>query len=201
MTIEQKQCILKFFGCYDGAIDGAWGPLSVAGTKRLQQRLGIPDDGVWGPQTDAAARKAIGESADLLVPEEEQSVVLESGTFWDHIKYWTREEFRCRCHEYYDEPLCSGFPVEPDQTLVELVDDLREKGGRPGHRSSGIRCPIHNSRSKGVENSKHLYGKALDFYIEGLSGAQLLAQAQADPRTNYAYIINQGEPYVHVDVK
>jgi uncharacterized protein YcbK (DUF882 family) len=84
---------------------------------------------------------------------------------------------------------------------VELVDDIRGKAGRPGHRSSGIRCQIHNSRSGGVANSKHLKGKALDFYIEGLTGAQLLKLCQDDPRTSYAYIIKQGEPYVHVDVK
>lgn len=200
MTIKQKQAILAFFGCYDGIIDGDWGPLSVSGTKKLQEKLGIPDDGIFGPQTEAAARKAIGEGKDKLT-EETPKTEAERGTFWDGIKYWTREEFRCRCREYYPEPLCSGFPVEPDQTLVELVDDLRAKAGAPGHRSSGIRCPIHNSRSKGVANSKHLYGKALDFYIEGLTGAQLLKLAQADPRTSYAYIINPGEPYVHVDVK
>ena len=201
MTIEQKQCILKFFGFYAEDIDGIWGPKSVQATIELQNRLGIPDDGIWGPQTDAAARKAVGDGADLLVPEDQKPIVPTVGTFWDHIKYWTREEFRCRCSEYYPEPFCSGFPVEPDQTLVELVDDLRAKAGRPGHRSSGIRCPIHNSRtSRSAANSRHLSGKALDFYIEGLTGAQLLAMAQADKRTRYAYIINQGEPYVHVDV-
>jgi hypothetical protein len=41
-------------------------------------------------------------------------------------------------------------------------------------------------------------GKALDFCIEGLSGSQLLARAQSDPRTRYAYIID-GQ-WVHVDV-
>lgn len=200
MTIEQKQCILKFFGCYGGIVDGDWGALSAQGTKKLQGKLGIPDDGVWGPQTEETARKAIGEGKDKLT-EEAPKTDAERGTFWEHIKYWTREEFRCRCREYYPLPFCGGFPVEPDQTLVELVDDIREKAGRPGHRSSGIRCQIHNSRSGGVANSKHLQGKALDFYIEGMSGAQLLALCQDDPRTSYAYIIKQGEPYVHVDVK
>lgn len=201
MTIKQKQAILAFFDCYDGAIDGDWGALSAQGTKKLQGKLGIPDDGVWGPQTEEAARKAIGEGKDKLT-EEAPKTDAERGTFWEHIKYWTREEFRCRCREYYPLPFCGGFPVEPDQTLVELVDDIREKAGRPGHRSSGIRCQIHNSRQPGAAaNSKHLKGKALDFYIEGLSGAQLLTLCQDDPRTSYAYIIKQGEPYVHVDVK
>lgn len=206
MTNKQKQAILAYFACYEGLIDGDWGPLSVQGTKKLQGTLGIPDDGVWGPQTEAAARKAIGEG---LEPEKEPEKVATDtnvgdtggGDFWDGIRYWSREEFGCRCREYYPEPLCDGFPVEPDKTLVQLVDDIREKAGRPGIPSSGIRCQIHNSRSGGVANSKHLYGKALDFWIEGLSGAQLLKLCREDPRTSYAYIIREGEPYVHVDVR
>lgn len=203
MTIKQKQSVLAFFECYDGIIDGDWGPLSASGTGDLQRKLGIPDDNVFGPQTEKAARKAIGEGDDLEETVEEVISKTEkpTGDFWDHIKYWSREEFRCRCREYYALPYCGGFPVEPDQTLVELVDDIREKAGAPGRRSSGIRCQVHNQRSGGVANSKHLYGKALDFYIEGLSGNQLLKLAQEDPRTSYAYIIKPGEPYVHVDVK
>jgi uncharacterized protein YcbK (DUF882 family) len=57
---------------------------------------------------------------------------------------------------------------------------------------------VWNSLQGGVENSRHMTGKALDFYIEGLSGAQLLSRAQADSRTRYAYIID-GQ-WVHVDV-
>lgn len=191
MTTIQKQCLLAYFDCLSpDDIDGIWGPQSAKATVELQRKLDIFDDGVWGDQTDAAVREHIYSGEDL--PEEPE----KTGPYWDHIRYWSREEWRCQCGGKY----CNGFPAEPDQTLVELVDDIRHELGAPGHRSSGLRCQIHNQNEGGVWNSRHLYGKALDFYIEGVSGAKLLATAQNDPRTNYAYIIGSG-PYVHVDVK
>ena len=160
---------------YDGEIDGKDGPGTRAGTERFLEDYGFSESG---------ADKDGGE---------------KTGSFWDHIRYWSREEFRCRCGEYH-EPYCDGFPVEPDQTLVELVDDLRHHFGRPGHRSSGIRCRQHNAdQPDAAVNSRHLQGKALDFFIEDVSGAALLAAAQADKRCRYAYII--GGQYVHVDVE
>jgi hypothetical protein len=191
VTVKQKQCILAWFDCLPpGGIDGIWGPRSAEATQQLQRNLGIADDGIWGAQTDTAVREHIFSGEDL--PEAPE----KTGTFWDHIRHWTREEWRCQCGGKY----CNGFPAEPDQTLAELVDDIRQELGAPGHRSSGLRCEIHNRNEGGVWNSKHLSGKALDFYIEGVSGEKLLAAAQKDPRTNYAYIIGNG-PYVHVDVK
>lgn len=191
MTTIQKQCLLAYFDCLPpNAIDGIWGPQSAKATAELQHKLDIPDDGVWGAQTDAAVREHIFSGADL--PEEPE----ETGTFWDHIRYWNREEWRCQCGGRY----CNGFPAEPDQTLVELVDDVRTELGVPCHRSSGIRCTLHNANEGGVWNSKHLGGKALDFMAEGRSAQEVLAVVLNDTRTNYAYIIDNG-PYVHVDVK
>lgn len=191
MTVTQKQCLLAYMDCLPpGAIDGIWGPQSAQATEEMQRKLGIPDDGIWGPQTDAAVREHIYSGADL--PEEPE----ETGSFWDHIRYWSREEFRCRCGGKY----CNGFPAEPNQTLVELVDDIRHEVGEPCYRSSGIRCEIHNQNEGGVWNSRHKIGKAFDFRAKTKSAQEVLAIAKADPRTNYAYIIGNG-PYVHVDVK
>jgi len=189
MTTKQKQLLLCWFDLLaPGDVDGIWGPQSAQATEKLQKKLELIPDGVWGDQTDIAVREKIYSGEDL--PEEPEV----TGTFWDHIRYWSREEWRCQCGGKY----CAGFPAEPDQTLVELVDDLRHAFGAPGHRSSGLRCEVHNRNEKGVWNSKHMAGKALDFFIEGVSGAALLAAAQADPRTSYAYIIS-GQ-YVHVEV-
>lgn len=188
MNDTQKQCLLTFLGYDTGGIGNGWGSKSRDAVEQCQEDLGILADGVWGKQTEAAVLEAVYTYDD--VPESDTT-----GTFWNHIRYWSREEFRCQCGGKY----CDGFPVEPDQTLVELVDDIRHAAGRPGHRSSGLRCKVWNGLQGGVGNSKHMSGKALDFYIEGLSGTQLLALAQKDSRTSYAYIID-GQ-YVHVDVK
>lgn len=203
MTNKQKQCLLAYLGYYDGKIDGIWGEKSRQATEAFQGDYEIKVDGVFGNGTLNRILEVIYNQEEPTAPAAPDISVGDkkepTGTFWDHIRYWSRDEFACRCGQYH-APYCNGFPVEPDQTLVELVDDIRHDFGRPGHPSSGIRCERHNAdQPNSAKNSLHKYGKALDFFIEGVSGAQLLARAQADPRTNYAYII-EGQ-YVHVDVK
>lgn len=204
MEAWRKQCLLAYLGYYPYKdIDDDWGDQSRQATEAFQGDYEIKVDGVFGNGTLNRILEVIYNQEEPAVPAAPDIPVGDkkepTGTFWDHIRYWSRDEFACRCGQYH-APYCNGFPVEPDQTLVELVDDIRHDFGRPGHPSSGIRCERHNAdQPNSAKNSLHKYGKALDFFIEGVSGAQLLARAQADPRTNYAYII-EGQ-YVHVDVK
>ena len=182
MTDLQAQCLLAALGYYPHReIDGIWGEKSRKGTRAFQESQGLEPTGVFDEKTRSAALK------ELEGGEEKR--------FWNRIRYFTREEFRCRCGGKH----CGGFPAEPVHTLVELADDLRNRFGAPAHITSGLRCGQHNASVGGVENSRHLTGKALDFYIQGVSGEALLAAAQADARTRYAYIIGSG-PHVHVDV-
>ena len=195
MTNKQRQHLLAYLGYYEMKVDGDWGSGSREACKAFQRDRNLTADGYGGPETDKQLRYAVYNELEKPEPIDEDINVPTTGTFWDHIRYWSREEFRCRCGGKY----CNGFPAEPDQTLVELVDDIRHKAGRPGIPSSGLRCKTWNSLQGGVANSDHMEGKALDFSIEGMSGAQLLSLAQADPRTRYAYIIDGG--WVHVDVE
>lgn len=64
-----------------------------------------------------------------------------TGTWWDSIKYFTRDEFRCKCGGRY----CNGFYAEPSQVLVKCADQVREYFDAPVHLTSGLRCPTHNA--------------------------------------------------------
>lgn len=199
MTIFQRQCLLNFLGYTTGGIDGIWGAQSRNATEAAQEDLGIPADGVWGEQTESAILEAV-YTYDIDAPFETDTNVgsnPELDELFAGIRYWSSEELRCRCGEYH-EPYCDGFPVMPDRTLLELLDDIRDHFGRPAIRSSGIRCPQHNADSGGVGNSKHMQGKAMDFSIPGVSGEAVRAYAAADPRCSYTYVIEGN--WVHVDV-
>ena len=148
----------------------------------------------------------------LLTPSgwrESQVVEIENGMI-RRIDSGTDGDVKCECLTpgLFDVHAHGGegfYYYEPDRTLLELVDDIRHKAGAPGIRSSGLRCPWHNRNSGGAATSKHLTGKALDFCIQGMPGARLLALAQADSRTSYAYQIKDKNgnltDFVHVDVE
>lgn len=186
MTTLQKQCVLAYFGLYSGALDGIWGPLSRSATESLQRRLSLEPDGIFGPVTEAAARKAISHGAALPDPT------------WAHIRHFRREDFRCKCGGRH----CGGFPAEPNLHLVEIADRAVDHFGKPFDPArdlvSGLRCPTHNQNEGGVANSRHLRGKALDIRVPGVTAAQLLAFLRTQP-IRYAYAIN--DTNVHFDVE
>ena len=110
------------------------------------------------------------------------------------IRYFTREEFRCKCGGTY----CNGFPAEPQEEMVRAVDSVRDHFGRAFSPNSGVRCPTHNANVGGVANSRHLKGRAVDFGVPGKTAAQVLAYVQTLPDIRYCYAID--EDNVHMDI-
>ena len=193
MTIKEKQHLLAYLGYYVGDIDGVWGTLSKTATKAFQKDYGFKEkeqDGVCGTETEKALKHAVCYG----MPVKKEETKPSEGTFWDDIKYWSREEFRCQCGGKY----CNGFPEEPSEKLVRLAENVRVHFGKPGHRSSGLRCITWNAIQGGVSNSKHMYGKALDFRIEGKTADQVLDYVNDLSGVNYAYKIDS--QHVHMDV-
>ena len=209
MTAKQKQCLLAYLGYYDGTLDGLWGEKSQKATIDFQRDFGgISVDGICGEQTEKALKHSVAygidkksDSTDYTADYTDvqnnntgNSTDSNTGTFWDEIQYFTREEFRCQCNGKY----CNGFPVEPSEKLIRLADRVRGEAGRPMVPTSTVRCRAHNKAVGGVENSRHLEGKAMDFSIRGWSADRTLALVWQQKDVRYAYAIDG--THVHMDI-
>lgn len=191
MTVKQKQCLLYFLGYYVGEIDGNWGPLSRTACKAFQKDFGgLKVDGIAGDQTVKAMKHAVAYGMTTRKTE-----TTTSGDFWDGIKYFKRSEFACKCGGKH----CNGYPAEPKEKLVRVADQIRKNLGGEATVSSGVRCARHNAGVGGVSNSRHLYGKAMDFCIAGKTAAQVLAEVNKHKEIRYAYAIDSR--YVHMDIE
>ena len=171
MTVKQMQCLLTYLGYDPGVIDGIDG-------KNTQAAL-------------AKFRADYGGASDLVQAVAGTS---QKTDFWQGIRYFRREEFRCKCGRY-----CDGFPAEPDRTLVRLADSVRAHFGAPATVSSGVRCERHNANVGGVAGSRHKLGKAMDFSVRGKTAQQVLQYVQTLPDVRYAYAIDGS--FVHMDVQ
>lgn len=147
-------------------------------------------DGIWGAKSQAALDKALRNYVTNTTEKPQKNVA----TFWDDIKYFDRSEFRCPCGN------CSGFPAEQQERLVRILDQIRAHFGKPAHITSGVRCQQHNDElPNSAKNSKHLFGAAADFWVEGVSGAVLDAYVGSFPEIKYHYRIN-GKDTIHINI-
>ncbi len=78
----------------------------------------------------------------------------EWGTKYPNFR---KDEFRCPC--------CGSIGVGIASTLVQTLQELRTKYGKPINISSGYRCRNFNRKVGGSTNSAHLLGQAADWYF------------------------------------
>jgi len=83
----------------------------------------------------------------LLKDDEVRKYIREKG-----IKYFRAEEFRCR-H-------CGKILIH--NSLIDMLEELREYLKKPVIITSAYRCKVHNKRIGGVKNSSHTRGLAVD---------------------------------------
>lgn len=113
-------------------------------------------------------------------------------------------EFRCKGKN------CCGGQVVIDYALVFALQKLRDfilqKTGKthPIIITSGYRCPKHNKKEGGASNSAHLEGKAIDFFVRGLTLAQTwlyIEKMGVNDFTGMGSYPDQRPSVIHVDNK
>ena len=192
MNVKDRQCLLTFLrrqngeSYYTGSVDGICGKLTRQAIQMFQEDFGGLN--VTG-EADSDTEKALRHAVAYGMPQRKSD-----RSFWEEITFFTRGEFACKCGGKY----CSGYPAEPQETLVRLADRVRKHFGKPAHVVSGLRCRTHNANCGGVEASQHMYGEAVDLRVEGISADTLLAYVQQQPEVRYAYKINGTN--VHFDI-
>ena len=107
----------------------------------------------------------------------------------------SRWEVACKCGCGLDtidfltatvvQEVCDHIAHNTDQTSVVL------------HINSGCRCEVHNKREGGAEDSKHLTGRAIDFWIEGIDPA--LVYNYLTGRFPCVFGIGNYEDFTHLD--
>lgn len=177
MNIRQIQNLLDYLGYEPGVIDGAMGRNTQAAVRRFQADYGLTADGDPGAATQKMLIGAIAGTA-VKVEKPESSDAPKTVTFWDDIKYFTREEFRCQCGGKY----CNGFPAEPAEETARMADEIRRRAGVALTVNSGLRCKRHNAEVGGVSNSLHTTGQAVDLggNIAPAKLHEIAAQVQAE---------------------
>ena len=208
MTNKQRQHLLAYLGFYAGAADGDWGSGSRDACKAFQRSYNdstdknITVDGYGGPETDKALLHAVAYDMFKPEPVPEQGATTEDFSgfpdWWDEIEYFDPPEIACKCGQYH-APYCDGYPHEMQKLTMQIADRARKHFGQPITVISGLRCRQHNADSKGVANSQHMYGEALDVYVSGVSQQTALNWFLSQPDVRYAYAID-GSNNVHFDI-
>lgn len=205
ITVKQIQLLLLYLGYDPGDPDGILGKNTRGAIRAFQEDNGLTVDGVAGDMTQGALLEAVyagrfskakdtQSAAQTAPPKGSQGEQAKTGTFWDDIRYFSRDDpfIGCSCGQ------CGGFPVEPSEKLMRLADKVRTAAGRPMVPTSTVRCDAHNRAVGGVDTSRHKKGTAMDFCIPGMSAGQALEIVRGFPEVVFCYAIDGSA--VHMDV-
>lgn len=113
--------------------------------------------------------------------------------------YFEDYEFACKCHRHNVVDGKNVLDHVIDKRLVDVLDKIRERVGRPVYIESGYRCEDHNREVGGVPNSQHVLGTAADITVDDISIdelADIAKECGADGVGRY-----YGLQFVHIDVR
>lgn len=105
------------------------------------------------------------------------------------------ENFRAREFDCQGEGCCSETPI--DEQLVQYLQKIRNHFGKPVYLTA-YRCRTHNARTPNASpNSRHVYGQAADFHIDGVAPAEIAKYAESIGVKG----IGLYDTFVHIDIR
>lgn len=156
-------------------VDGHFGKETENALKKLQKWLGVKVDGIYGSQTEKAMNSR-----------------------FNHLGLLGSYNFKARefdCKDKYRTRAPNGMSKE----LIIKLERLRhELGDRPVTITSGYRTPAHNKLVGGASNSQHLYGRASDIKVKGVSPSKVYEVAD---RIFAKGGVGKYPTFVHVDTR
>ena len=102
-------------------------------------------------------------------------------------------EFKCKCK--YET--CHYTLINPK--LVSTWDILRARWGKPLKINSGFRCVNHNIKVKGLSNSRHTMGQAIDIATKRFTGDekfQIVVLAK-----ELGFVVIEYENFIHCHIE
>ena len=103
--------------------------------------------------------------------------------------------FRAREFDCRGTGCCAETPI--DEKLVQYLQQIRTHFGKPVYLTA-YRCRIHNARTpNAAPNSRHIYGQAADFYIDGVEPAEIAKYAESIGVKG----IGLYDTFVHIDTR
>lgn len=219
LTINQRQLNLKtYYYYYKGSIDGIEGNGTKTAYKNFQRDNGLVADGIYGTQTEGKLILCVKDLQNLLnkygynlavdgivgdatinAIKDFQSKnglsvdgIAGKNTFDKLYNSVSSEPYKCKYFKdsEFNCPCCGKNIMK--NGIKQIADEIREHFGRPAIITSGTRCEKHNREVGGVSNSYHLTGNAIDIYVQGISGQELLAYCKKfvnNGKARYSYYI------------
>lgn len=105
------------------------------------------------------------------------------------------KNFRAREFDCQGKGCCTTTLV--DERLVEYLQKIRDHFGKPVYLTA-YRCKTHNARTpNAAPNSYHVYGRAADFHINGVTPAEIAKYAESIGVKG----IGLYDSFVHIDTR
>ena len=109
--------------------------------------------------------------------------------FWNNIKWFKYVEF--------SSPDSPESGINMNQELVEILDIIRSRFGRPIKINSGYRTPQWNTKVGGVPLSAHTKGTAVDLEIVNSSARYTVIKLALENRIKR---IGLAKDFIHLDI-